>query len=150
MHVVPPPPVARTALSDHPWLRATSGWNHPQVNLEVGGGPMRLGATTYEKGVGVASPSAVDYYLGSRCTGASMTIGIDDAGRGGAGGTATFTILGDGRTLYDSGVIAQAETRDVAVDLTGVDVVSFQVGDAGDGGGNDRTDWADLTVSCSS
>jgi len=150
VRVVPPPPTTSMALSDHPWLRATSGWNVPHANAEVGGGPMRLGATTYQKGIGVASPSVVDYYLGGQCTGLSATVGIDNVARGGGGGTATFQVLGDGAVLHDTGLIAQSATQNVAVDLTGVDVLRLQVGDAGDGGYNDRADWANVQVTCAS
>jgi alpha-galactosidase len=148
VHVVPPAPTTTMALSDQPWLRATSGWNVAQANAEVGGGPMRLGTTTYANGIGVASPSIVDYYLGRHCSALSATIGIDDVARGGLGGTAVFRIVGDGRVLFDSGVVAQSATQDIAVNLTGVGVVTLDVGDAGDGGGNDRADWANVQVTC--
>ncbi len=39
-------------------------------------------------------------------------------------------------------------TDQLNVDLTGIRVLDLVVGDAGDGGYNDRADWAGLTVSC--
>jgi alpha-galactosidase len=116
------------ALSDLPWLRATSGWNTPKVNAEVGGGTMRLGSTTYDKGIGVASSSIVDYYVGGHCSQLRATIGIDNVARGGLGATATFTVMGDGAALFSSGVITQSQTQDVAVDLTGVGIVTLAAG----------------------
>lgn len=147
--VPPAPPVAAGRLSDHPWLRATSGWQQPLVDHDVGGGPMSLQHVT-QHGIGVASPSQVDFYLGGHCTALHGVVGIDDAVNnvGPEGGTATFQVVGDGRVLYDSGVVDRTATRTYDVDLTGVAVLSLDVGDAGDGGYNDRADWADLDVVC--
>lgn len=148
--VPPTPPTAAGRLSDHPWLRATSGWMFAIVDHDVGGGPMSLQHVT-QHGIGVASPSQVDFYLGGHCTALDGVVGIDDAVNnvGPEGGTATFQILGDGKVLYDSGLVDRTATKSYDVDLTGVGVLSLDVGDAGDGGYNDRADWAGLDAACS-
>lgn len=148
--VPPSPPAGDLALSAHDWLRATSGWMEPRRDETVGGGPIRLRGVTHEHGIGVASPSEVDYYLGGRCTRLQGVAGIDDAvdNVGPEGGTAVFRLVGDGRVLFDSGVVDRTAGRPFDVDLTGVRVLRLDVGDAGDGGYNDRTDWADLDTSC--
>jgi len=98
----------------------------------------------------VASPSTVRYYVGGRCGPLTATVGIDDAVRnvGPEGGTATFQLIGDGRVLFDSGVVTRDATRAVEVDLSGVRVLDLVVGDAGDGGYNDRANWAGLAARC--
>jgi hypothetical protein len=57
------------------------------------------------QGLGVASPSSVNFYLGGNCTALTGTVGIDDAVNnvGPQGGTASFTVRGDGQVRYDSG-----------------------------------------------
>lgn len=147
---VPPPPPAGTAnLAHQTWLRATSGWMTPQVDGSVGGGPMRMNGTSYPTGIGVASPSTIEYYVGGRCSSLTATIGIDDATNfDPAGGTAVFQVLGDGRVLYDSGLISRPTTKQVSVPLGSADVLTLQVNDGGDGGYNDRADWAALQVQC--
>jgi alpha-galactosidase len=144
------PPGGSGYLSDQPWLDASSGWQVAAPDTSVGGNPITLHGTTYAKGIGVASPSTVDYYLGGNCTTLTGTAGIDDAVNnvGPEGGTATFTVRGDGKPAYESGTVDRTATHDFTVDLTGVQVLSLQVGDAGDGGYNDRADWAGLRLTC--
>jgi alpha-galactosidase len=149
--VAPEPPTGTAQLSRHPWITATSGWMSPTIDEAVGGGsPISLAGQTYATGIGVASPSTVRYYLGKSCSRLTATVGIDDAVRnvGPEGGTATFQVVGDGKVLYDSGVVDRDNPRQVDVDLTGVRVLDLLVGDAGDGGYNDRADWAAPTAAC--
>jgi alpha-galactosidase len=144
------PPGGDGHLSDQPWLDASSGWQVPAPDASVGGNPITMGGTAYDRGLGVASPSTVDYYLGGNCTRLTGTVGIDDAANavGPQGGTASFTVQGDGQVRYASGDIDRTATHEFTADLTGVRVLSLRVGDAGDGGYNDRADWAGLTLTC--
>jgi alpha-galactosidase len=149
--VAPAPPDGEVVLSHHTWISATSGWMSPTVDRSVGGGsPISMLGQVYATGIGVASPSTVRYYVGDRCDRLTAVVGIDDAVRnvGPEGGTATFRVVGDGRVLYDSGVVTRDAVRDVDVDLNGVRVLDLVVGDAGDGGYNDRANWAGLTATC--
>jgi alpha-galactosidase len=143
------PPMGSGYLSDQPWLDASSGWQVAAPDASVGGNPITMGGTWYPKGLGVASPSTVDYYLGGNCTSLSGTVGIDDAVNfDPQGGTATFTVRANGQDRYDSGVVHRTATHQFSVDLTGAQVLTLAVGDAGDGGYNDRADWAGLQLSC--
>lgn len=142
------PPSGVSYLSDHSWLSGTSGYLVPRLDREVGGGQLAMGSTTYPKGIGTASPSTIDYYVGGNCTHLTATVGIDNAGRGSTGGTAVFQVLGDGSKLYDSGLVHGTATHAVSLDLGRTNVLSLVVGDGGDGGYNDRADWAGLQISC--
>ncbi|WP_203711588.1 NPCBM/NEW2 domain-containing protein [Asanoa siamensis] len=149
--VAPAAPDGEVVLSHHAWISATSGWMSPTVDASVGGwSPISMLGQVYPTGIGVASPSTVRYYLGGGCGRLAATVGIDDAVRdvGPEGATSTFQVVGDGRVLFDSGVLTRDDVRQVDVDLTGVRVLDLVVGDAGDGGYNDRADWAGLTASC--
>ncbi|MGK5740496.1 NPCBM/NEW2 domain-containing protein [Micromonospora sp. URMC 103] len=149
--VAPTPPDGEAVLSHHAWISATSGWMSPTVDQSVGGGsPISMLGQVYATGLGVASPSTVRYYVGDRCSRLTAVVGIDDAVRnvGPEGGTSTFQVVGDGKVLYDSGVVTRDAVQPVDVDLTGVRVLDLVVGDAGDGGYNDRADWAGLTATC--
>lgn len=149
--VAPEPPDGTAALSHHPWISATSGWMSPTIDESVGGGsPISLVGQTYPTGIGVASPSVVRYYVGQQCSRFTATVGLDDAVRnvGPEGATSTFQVIGDGKLLYDSGVIDRDHPQQVDVNLTGVRVLDLIVGDAGDGGYNDRADWAAPTATC--
>lgn len=149
--VAPAPPDGEAALSHHAWISATSGWMSPTIDLSVGGGsPLSVLGQVYPTGLGVASPSTVRYYLGSRCSRLTAMVGIDDAVRnvGPEGATATFQVIGDGRVLFDSGLLTRDDTRQIDVDLTNVRMLDLVVGDGGDGGYNDRADWIGLNASC--
>ena len=105
----------------------------------------------YPTGSGSPRRRTVRYYLGKACSRLTGTVGIDDAVRnvGPEGGTSTFQVIGDGKVLFDSGVVDRVTTpKQVDVDLTGVRVLDLVVGDAGDGGYNDRADWAAPTATC--
>jgi alpha-galactosidase len=144
------PPADTSVLSHHPWLDADSGYLAPRVDRDgAGGGPLAMRGTHYPDGIGVASPSTVDFYTGGSCTKLTGTVGIDDsADFDPTGGTAVFQVFGDGKKLYDSGVVDRTATRALSVDLGAAKVVSLVVGDAGDGGYNDRADWGGLRISC--
>ncbi|MEU8301611.1 NPCBM/NEW2 domain-containing protein [Micromonospora sp. NPDC048909] len=149
--IAPAPPDGEVVLSHHTWISATSGWMSPTVDLSVGGWtPISMLGQVYPTGLGVASPSTVRYYVGDRCTRLTAVVGLDDAVRnvGPEGATSTFQVIGDGRVLFDSGVLTREDIRQVDVDLSGVRVLDLVVGDAGDGGYNDRANWAGLNATC--
>jgi alpha-galactosidase len=147
----PAPPQGLTVLSHHPWFIATSGWMTPTVDASVGGGsPISIKGVVYTTGVGVASPSELGYYLGQRCSRLTGTVGLDDAVRnvGPEGATAGFTVVGDGAVVFSSGVLTRDDVANLDIDLSGVRVLSLLVDDGGDGGYNDRADWAQLLAEC--
>lgn len=147
-----PPSGADQPLSRHPWISGTSGWMQPTVDQSIGGGnPISVAGTVYPTGIGVASPSDIRYYLGGACTRLAGIAGIDDvvANVGPDGGTATFSIVADGKTVWDSGVVARGAAVPFDVDLTSARELVLHVGDGGDGGYNDRADWAGPLISCS-
>lgn len=146
-----PPSGANQPLSHQPWVSATSGWMTPAVDQSVGGGnPIRVAGSTYPTGLGVASPSDIRYYLGGTCTRLTGIAGIDDVvdNVGPDGGTATFSLIADGTTVWDSGTVARGTAAAFDADLTGVRELVLHVGDAGDGGYNDRADWAAPLITC--
>lgn len=147
-----PPSGADQPLSHQAWVSATSGWMTPAVDQSVGGGnPIKVAGTTYPTGLGVASPSDIRYYVGGVCTRLTGTAGIDDVvdNVGPEGGTATFSLIADGKTVWESGTVTRGQAVSFDVDLTGARELVLHVGDAGDGGYNDRADWAQPLISCS-
>ena len=145
------PPTGTAYLSDQPWLDSSSGWQYVTRDASVAnGGPLTMQGHVYPKGLGVASVSQVDFFLGGQCQRLTATVGIDDIVNQvtSQGGTAEFEILADGSKIYDSGIVDRTATRSVSVDLTGTQVLTLYTGDGGDGTYNDRADWAGLQVDC--
>jgi alpha-galactosidase len=143
------PPANQSYLSDHTWLDASSGYLVPRLDGNCCGTGISMKGITYSKGIGVASPSQVEFYLGANCTHLSAVVGIDDSARFTTqGATAVFQVFADGHKVFDSGLVTQNITQNVEVDLSGAAVLTLAVGDAGDGGYNDRADWANLQATC--
>ncbi|WP_176731644.1 NPCBM/NEW2 domain-containing protein [Micromonospora rhizosphaerae] len=148
--VVPKPPTGESYLSDLAWLDASSGWQSVTRDREVGGGPINLAGTTYAKGLGLATPGDVTYWVGESCSRLTALAGIDDVVDrvSPAGGTAVFEVYADGEKVFDSGLVRRGAAIPVDVSLTGVSELRLHVADGGDGGYNDRADWADAKVTC--
>ena len=71
-------------------------------------------------------------------------IGVDDET---GPGTVDFQVIGDGKTLYDSGTMTQTSTtKSVSVDVSTVTQLSLVVTDAGDGINYDHADWANARL----
>lgn len=148
--VAPAAPMGEADLAHHPWVSGTSGWLEPQVDGEVGGGAITIEGVVHATGIGVGSPSTIRYFLGGQCTSLSGVIGIDDAVKWDpSGGTATFEVVADGNTVWESGLVTRGPARTFHADVTGAQQVALIVGDNGDGGYNDRADWADMNIRCS-
>jgi alpha-galactosidase len=143
------PPANQSYLSDHTWLDASSGYLVPRLDGDCCGDPITMKGIRYPKGIGVASPSQVEFYLGGNCSHLSAVVGIDDSARfTKQGATAVFQVLADGKKVFDSGLVTQDITQNVEVDLSGAQVLTLAVADGGDGGYNDRADWARLLATC--
>ena len=121
---------------------STCGWRSTQRRKSVDGRPLSLRGKRYERGIGTHSPGVFAIELAGGTRRFTAAIGIDDETNG--GGTAEFKIVGDGKVLWESGVVRGRDpVRPVDVDLTGVRRLELVVTVAGDGYGHDHTDWAD-------
>ncbi|MEV6008093.1 beta-galactosidase [Streptomyces sp. NPDC051976] len=146
-----PPPAGTDEVSSLPFLSATNGWGPVERDQSVGGTaagdgtPLKLGGTTYAKGLGTNSPSDVQIYLDGRCSRFTATVGVDN----GDPGTVTFSVLLDGKVLTTTAVL-NGKSAPVTLDVpvTGGQVLDLSVGDGGDGNGNDHGDWAEPTLTC--
>jgi hypothetical protein len=151
--IPPPPPAGTDAVSDLPFLSATNGWGPVERDMSNGeqaagdGKPITIAGVRYAKGLGTNSISEVQVYLAGTCTRFTAQVGVDDETHG--AGTVTFSVAADGKTLVTTPTIkgGQAATP-IDVDVTGAQVLSLVVGDAGDGNGNDHGDWAMPTLTC--
>jgi alpha-galactosidase len=117
-------------------------WGGPQANKSVDGHPLTLGGKRFEHGLGTHATSTFGIALGGKAASFTATVGVDD--EVGQKGSVVFRVIGDGKTLWESGVLrGGAPAGDVSVALDGVKVLLLTVGDAGDGISYDHADWAD-------
>lgn len=142
-------------LGDMPWAAMTNGWGPAERNRSNGeqgandGVTMRLAGQPYSRGLGVHASSDIRYALDGACTTFDAAIGVDD--EVGDTGSVAFQVRGDGRLLFDSGLMTGATaTRVVSTSIAGVRELALIVTDGGDGANHDHADWADARVVCTS
>lgn len=103
------------------------GWLEAKPRRAVTGNPLRIAGTQYERGVGTHARSVYWLDLAGNCRRFQARVGVDDAAEG--TGSVVFKIYGDGRKLYDSGVVTSGMTASpVDVDLCGVKLLVLMVG----------------------
>jgi beta-galactosidase len=152
VQVPPPGPSGDTYVSDLPLVTAVNGWGPVEKDLSNGeseagdGHTITIGGTTYAKGLGVHADSQVRVYLGGACTRFTATAGVDD--EVGDGGSVSFRVVADGRTLLSTPVLYGTDGgAEVDVDVTGARWLDLLV----DGGGDissDHADWAAASLTC--
>jgi alpha-galactosidase len=121
------------------------GWGEPHANKSVDGHPMMLDGKRFEHGVGTHANSTFRIALGGKAERLTATVGVDDEVD--KKGSVVFKVTGDGKTLWESGVLRGGDpAKDVSVALNGVKVLVLTVGDAGDDANYDHADWADARI----
>jgi alpha-galactosidase len=131
-------------LDDLNLSAATQGWGAPQKNKSVGEHPLAIGGKSFARGFGTHAESVLHVNLGGGAQKFSASVGVDDEVNGNAASSVEFFVIGDGKTLWNSGVMrAGNAAKECDVDLSGVKKLVLKVGDAGDGIEWDHADWAD-------
>jgi len=134
-------PKATYWVSDLPFTQLANGYNYVQVDKSNGGKGLKLGSTSYAKGLGTNSASKIAVPLHKKFDRFQSDIGIDAET---SGGSAAFQVIGDGKTLYTSSVLKGGGSPvSVDVSVQGVDSLFLVATDGGDGKTNDHADWAD-------
>ncbi|WP_181774986.1 glycoside hydrolase family 97 catalytic domain-containing protein [Amycolatopsis pittospori] len=150
--VPPPTPSGTPFVSDLPFMSESNGWGpveRDRSNGENNGGDgqaLTIGGVAYAKGVGVHAPSELSVYLGRACRSLTASIGLDDETT--EPGSVVFQVVGDGRMLYDSGIVRKGAALPINVDTAGVRMVALRVTDGGDGRNFDHADWAEARLTC--
>jgi alpha-galactosidase len=122
------------------------GYGKPQIDRSIREQPLSIGGQKFERGVGTHASSTLWINLAGGSEKFLASAGVDDAA-GSPTASVTFKIVGDGKTLWQSGVMKPGQApKPVAVDLEGVKTLLLLVGDAGDGIGFDHADWADARL----
>ena len=119
------------------------GWGEAQIDQSVTGKPMKIGAETFEHGVGTHAESRLFVQLDGGTKRFTARVGVDSS-QVGKPASVEFRAIADGKTLFTSGVMKPGDAaKTVDVDLTGVKTLLLFVGSAGDGIDYDHANWAD-------
>jgi alpha-galactosidase len=123
---------------------ASQGWGDPHKNKSVENHPLTIGGQTFDRGFGTHAESTLNIALDGGAVTFSASVGVDDEVDGNANASLEFFVIGDGKTLWSSGVMhAKDAAKPCEVSVNGVKLLTLKVGDAGDGNDHDHADWAD-------
>ncbi|WP_154674315.1 beta-galactosidase [Nakamurella lactea] len=146
-------PFGELFVSDLEWSGSTNGYGPVERDQNVGGTgegdgqPLSINGVGYSKGLGTNAVSTVTLDLAGKCTSFAGDVGLDDSA--GSKGSVTFAVVGDGTTLASTPVMRGGQpAQQLTADLTGLQTLVLQVGDAGDGVGHDNADWGDARIVC--
>lgn len=95
----------------------------------------------------VATDGTKTFFYSTEAGQPRRLIGIGKSLDGIAPGSVEFVIKGDGKTIWSSGVVRQGDSaRLVDIDVSGIQMLAFEVTDAGDGNSGDIANWADARL----
>ncbi len=123
--------------------RMRQGWGQPQVDKAVTGKPLSIGGQAFAHGVGTHAKSTLWVHLGGAVDRFQANVGVDD-GTTSDRASLAFQVAGDGRKLWESGVMRRGQpAKPLDVDVRGITNLVLLVTDGGDGVEYDHADWAD-------
>ncbi|HTQ10431.1 MAG TPA: NPCBM/NEW2 domain-containing protein, partial [Fimbriimonadaceae bacterium] len=130
-----------------PLLSWRQGWGSLSVDRSVGGRPLTLHGRVYPHGLGTHASSRLVYALDERFNRFHAVVGVDDEMASFGKSSIDFKVVGDGKTLFDSGVMRNSTPpRSVDIDVRGIRELTLIAGDGGDGIEDDHADWADASL----
>jgi len=114
-------------------------------DASLDGHPLSVGGKKYEHGLGTHANGSMYIALNGHGAHFSAKVGVDD--EMGKQGSVIFTVIGDGRILWQSNVRRGGDpARQVAIDLFGIKFLTLIVGDANNDINCDHADWADAQI----
>lgn len=132
-----------TYLSDLNWSSATTGYGSIFKDKSMAGNVLTIGGVQYSKGIGVHAVSALTYNLGGVYSTFSSDIGIDNEVDAKGQGKVQFLVIGDGVTLYDSGVMSNGQVKKINISVAGVQTLVLRaVNGIANNIDYDHADWA--------
>ncbi|MEU6476479.1 NPCBM/NEW2 domain-containing protein [Streptomyces sp. NPDC047017] len=153
IRTMPAPPRGDSWASDLPWLNSTNGYGPAERDRSNGesaagdGHTLTLNGTAYAKGIGVHADSAIEFWLGGRCSALTATAGIDDEINGYGG--VSFSVVADGKKVWSSPTVSgTSDPLPVDVPLAGARHVQLVVTDTDGTKSGDHGDWAQAKFHC--
>jgi alpha-galactosidase len=132
--------------------KALSGYGKTQANKSLDGNSITLGDQKYQRGLGTNSPAQFNIALDGGAKRFCAIVGVDEEVRAlqqqrqqssrRRGGTVEFKVVGDGKLLWQSGIMrVRSEPNVVEVNIAGVKLLRLIVSQV-ENNYNDHADWA--------
>lgn len=130
-------------LSTLDLTKMTAGWGKAQANQSITQKPLTIAGVKFDKGVGTHADSTMYIALPDGAQKFTAQVGVDDACASDKA-SIRFRIYGDGKKLFDSGILKWKEAaKSVDVELKGIKTLVLNVSSTGDGVAYDHGNWAD-------
>ena len=123
---------------------ATTDSGTVQDDKSINGNTLSVRGTTYAKGIGTHANSTIVYNLNGQYASFISDVGLDDEENGLGTGSVDFQVIGDGKLLYDTGVLtSQSPIANINISVAGVQQLTL-IAAAGVAGSTsyDDADWA--------
>ncbi|MEI7732555.1 MAG: NPCBM/NEW2 domain-containing protein [Verrucomicrobiota bacterium] len=119
------------------------GWRKPAADRSFSGKPLMIGGQKFERGIGTRATTTLWVELDGQAEEFAASVGVDDAA-GNPAAAVTFAIYGDGRKLWESGVMKHGTpAKAVNLDLKGVRSLLLMTDHADESHPFNHADWAD-------
>ncbi len=142
-------PTPSTATGAACWLSESTpktakvGWLRPTANrLPNDSVLLSVGGRLFARGLYAHAPSTYTYDLGGKWNRLSGFAGMADGYRG----TVVFVVSADGKELWRSKKPIESTPMNFVLNVSGVQELTFQVEDGGDGAAADWGVWTDLKL----
>jgi len=128
-------------LSSLDLTKMSAGWGKPLADKSIEGKPLSIGGRKFARGVGSHAPGVFWVQLNGTQRFQSW-VGVDDETAG--KGTVRFKVFGDGRKLFDSGVMKGGDqAKRIELDVRGLKHLILVTGSTDDDIHHDHADWAE-------
>ena len=118
----------------------------PKAKRSFSGEIMSIGGVKFPRGIGSHAKSSLTLDVRGKALRLIASVGVDE-GKKTNPGSVEFLVIGDGKTLWKSGVMKGGEpAKRAEVDLAGVKSLELRATDGGDGVDSDHADWADARI----
>jgi alpha-galactosidase len=126
---------------------AEQDWGEPRKNKSVENHTLRIGGQEFQRGFGTHAQSVLNINLNDGAQKFTASVGVDDEINSSSVASVEFFVIGDGKTLWSSGVMrAGNAAKACEVDVAGIKRLTLKVSDAGDGIDYDHADWTDAKL----
>jgi alpha-galactosidase len=122
-----------------------TGWGVVRANRSCDSNALTVAGKVHENGVGTHAISKMMIGLNDAGVKFHALVGVDDEGSDQS--TIEFYVLGDGKVLWQSGVMKKGDAAKAAdVDLKGIKKLALYVSDGGDYNYYDHADWLEAVI----
>ncbi len=138
---------SETFLSDMPINRSSVGFGQLGIDKNAMGGQLKIGTSTYLKGLGTHANSKIIYQLDGKASIFRSDIGID-ANNGSSFSSADFLVFGDGNLLYRSAdKKLNTAPESISIDVRGVnELILITTEGKTNRGNSDHTNWGNARI----